>query len=214
MVAHDIYTGELLWAYQAHPGDSLDFDFCAHPVIVDAAAPARGRGDMRPCVVAGTKAGIFCVNRYTGHLYWKVMLGQPSGGSGARVDAIAHAHNKIYVQYSSPTSVPAMAVTAALNAYTGDIEWITPNPAQSTSPIAIANDLLYQGYVVKGKIEALDVLTGRRVWEYPLPGDYRGGASIANGALYTSNGEVEVSRREDKTKGYNYSLYCFTIDGV
>ena len=213
MVAHDIYTGEFLWGFQAHPQDSLDYDFCAHPVLYDAEAPERGRGDRRFCVVAGTKAGIWCLNRYTGQLYWKVMLGQPSGSSGPRTDAIASAYNKVFVQYSSPTSVPAMAVTAALNAYNGDIEWITPNPNQSQAPLAVANGLLYQGLVVGGKVEALDVNTGRRLWEYALPSDFRGGASVANGALYLSNGEANVQNRLKPQKGYDYSVYCFTIDG-
>lgn len=213
MLAHDFYTGEFLWAHSPHPGDSLDLDFCAHPIVYDAEAPARGRGDRRFCVVAGSKAGVHCVNRYTGQPYWKVMLGQASGGGGPRVDALAVAYGKVFVQNSSPTSVPAFGVTAALNAYTGDIEWITPNPNLSQSPIAVANGLLYQGLVVGGKVEALDVNTGRRVWGYSLPSDYRGGAAIANGALYVSNGETDLQKRLNAGKGYNYSVYCFTIDG-
>jgi len=213
MVAHDLDTGELLWAYQPYPQDTGDNDFDTHPVIYDATAPPRNHGDVRLCVTAGAKGGIFCVNRYTGQRYWKVMLGQPSGGSGPQIDAIAVAYNKVFVQNISPTSVPPLAVTAALNAYNGDIEWITPNPFPGEAPLAVANGVLYQGYIVGHKVEALDAMTGRRIWEYTLPSDFRGGVSIANGALYTSNGDSAVERRLDDKRKYDYSVYCFTIDG-
>ena len=104
-----------------------------------------------------------------------------------------------------------MAVTAALNAYNGDIEWIVPNPNQQTSPLAVANGVLYQGYLVDYKLEALDVRNGRRLWEHTLPSDFRGGVAIANGALYTSNGEAHDWRGEDVP--HKFSVFCLTIDG-
>ena len=213
IVAHEFDTGEFLWGFQPHPADALDYDFDAHPVIFDADAPARAHGDRRFCVAAGSKGGIFCLNRYTGQLYWKVMLGQPSGGSGPQTDAIAFAYNKLFVKYGSPTSVPSSAVTAALNAYNGDIEWMTPNPYLSESPLAVANGVIYQGFNVGKKMEALDAMTGRRIWEHALPSDFRGGASIANGALYFSNGESQGTIEGAEKRPYTYSVYCFTIDG-
>lgn len=213
IVAHEFDTGEFLWGFQPHPQDAQDYDFDAHPVIFDAEAPPRAHGDRRFCVAAGSKGGIFCLNRYTGQLYWKVMLGQPSGGSGPQTDAIAFAYNKVFVKYGSPTSVPSSAVTAALNAYNGDIEWMTPNPYLSESPLAVANGVIYQGFNVGKKMEALDAMTGRRIWEHALPSDFRGGASIANGALYMSNGESQGTIEGAEKRPYPYSVYCFTIDG-
>lgn len=211
LLAHDIDTGELLWYYQAHPQSAFDLDFCAHPMIFDAASPARIRGDMRPCVGAGNKAGFYCFNRHTGELYWKTMLGGASADSGPLVNATAVAYNKVFVQNTSILSVPLLAVTAALNAYNGDIEWIVPNPSGNSAPIAVANGVLYQGLGTSHKLEALDVQNGRRLWEYILPSDYRGGVAIANGALYTSNGESVSWRGQQEP--YKHSVYCFTIDG-
>ena len=104
-----------------------------------------------------------------------------------------------------------MYVTAALNAYNGDIEWIVPNPSSQTAPIAVANGVLYQGFEPGAKVEALDALTGRRLWEYSLPSPYRGGVAIANGAVYTTNGEASSWRGEPVP--YKYSVFCFTVDG-
>ena len=210
ILAHDIDTGELLWHYQAHPQDAFDLDFCAHPMIFDAEAPARLRGYARPCVGAGNKAGFYCWNRHTGELYWKTMLGAGGAGGGPRINATAVAYNKVFVHNSSPGRPPSY-VTAALNAYNGDIEWIVPNPSSQTAPIAVANGVLYQGFEPGAKVEALDALTGRRLWEYSLPSPYRGGVAIANGALYTTNGEASSWRGEPVP--YKYSVFCFTVDG-
>ncbi len=210
IIAHDMNTGELLWYDQAHPQDSFDLDFCAHPMIFDAAAPSRIRGESRPCVAAGNKGGIFCWNRYTGELYWKVMLGMACASCGPLIDAVAAAYNRVYVQYASPTSSPAMAVTAGLNAYNGNIEWIVPNPAMNSAPISVANGVLYQG-LLDGTFEALDAETGRRLWEYKMPSAYRGGAAIANGAVFTSNGEPSAWSGERLP--YQHSVYCFTVGG-
>ena len=210
IVAHDIDTGELLWYYQAHPQDAFDLDFCAHPMVLDAVSPARFRNDIRPCVVAGNKAGIYCLNRHTGQLYWHVMLGAACAGCGPLIDAIATADNKVFAQSASPVSTPPMAVTAALNAYNGNIEWIVPNPEMNSAPIAVANGVLYQG-LNNGMVEALDAKNGRRLWGYKMPSPYRGGVAIANGAIYTSNGEPTSWAGEQLP--YKHSLYCFTVDG-
>jgi outer membrane protein assembly factor BamB len=103
-----------------------------------------------------------------------------------------------------------MAVTAGLNAYSGDIEWIVPNPAMNSSPLAAANGVLYQG-LVNGTFEALDASSGRRLWAFQMPSAFRGGAAIANGAVYAGNGEP--SSWSGQGLPYRHSMYCFTVDG-
>jgi outer membrane protein assembly factor BamB len=211
VVAHDADTGELLWAYQAHPQDVNDLDFCAHPMVFDAVAPARSRGDVRRCVAAGNKANLVCLNRHTGELFWKVALNEPSANSGPHINATAVAYNSVFIQNASPSSRPGLATTASLHAYTGDIQWIVPNPGQQSSPIAVANGVLYQGLLNPAKIEALDASSGDRLWEFALPSQFRGGVAIANGAVYTSNGQPLGWRGQQLP--YAHSVYCFTVDG-
>jgi len=211
VVAHDADTGELLWAYQAHPQDVNDLDFCAHPMVFDAVAPARSRGDVRRCVAAGNKANLVCLNRHTGELFWKVALNEPSAGAGPHINSTAVAYNSVFIQNASPTSRPSFATTASLHAYTGDIQWLVPNPGQQSSPIGVANGVLYQGLLNPAKIEALDTSTGARLWEFDLPSQFRGGVAIANGAVYTSNGEPLSWNGERHP--YEHAVYCFTVDG-
>ena len=101
-------------------------------------------------------------------------------------------------------------MTAALDAYTGDIVWWNPNDALNRAPVAVANGLFYQG-LMDGTVEALDAETGAQKWEFKLPTSHRGGISVANGALYVGNGENAITQEEAEQK--QYSLYSFTIDG-
>jgi outer membrane protein assembly factor BamB len=227
LVSHDADTGELLWAYQDHPQDAHDLDFCAHPMVFDAVSPPRLRGDIRHCVAAGNKVNMVCLNRHSGELFWRVSLNAFAAGTGGpKVNATAVAYNNVYIQTFAPTVMPifmddaewkqkenesVLAVTAALDAYNGEIRWMVPNLGRNSSPLAVANGVLYQGIQKPAKIEALNAKTGERLWEAPMPSPYRGGASIANGAVYTSNGELLSGLL---TRGsYPYSVYCFTIDG-
>ncbi len=212
ILAHDVDSGELLWYYQARPRDPFDLDFGCHPMIFDALAPGGYRGGvMRQCVGAGNKGGFFCWNRFTGELYWKVMLTNQSASGGPLLNSTAVAYNKIFVVSNALTPRGSMSVTAALNAYTGDIEWWIPNSAMIRGPVAIANGVFYQGFS-DGTVEAIDAEHGQTLWGYKLPTAHRGGIAIANGALYTSNGELEGTTEEEE-KERRHSVYAFTVDG-
>jgi outer membrane protein assembly factor BamB len=71
--------------------------------------------------------------------------------------------------------------------------------------------VLYQGLLEPAKLQALDASSGRKLWEFPLPSEFRGGFAIANGAVYAGNGEP--TSWGDLSLPYKHSMYCFTIDG-
>jgi outer membrane protein assembly factor BamB len=102
-----------------------------------------------------------------------------------------------------------MSVTAALHAYTGDIVWWLPNTAVIRGPVAIANGVFYQAFV-DGALQAINSEDGRTLWEYQLPTAHRGGITIANGALYTSNGAL-LGTSEEEENEHTYSVYAFTL---
>jgi len=210
LVAHDLDTGELLWYDQVHPQDTMDLDFNAHPMIFDAIAPGRIRGDVRPCVAAGNKGGMYCWNRYSGEMYWHIMLGTACAGCGPENNATAFAYNAVYLEWNSAAGPAPFATTAAVHAYNGEVEWMVPNPDRSSSPIAVANEVLYEGFL-NGKMRALHARDGRTLWEYTLPSTFKGGVAVANGAVYTGNGGT-LQWKPDQSST-RYALYCFTVDG-
>ena len=72
----------------------------------------------------------------------------------------------------------------------------------------MANGVFYQS-LRDGTLEAYDAETGRQLWQSSLPSTSRGGIVIANGTLYTSNGEAGLPT-EPKNR---YFVYAYSIDG-
>lgn len=131
-------------------------------------------------------------------------------GGGLRLNNTAVAYNRLFV-VSSAGGVPgrpASSVAAALHAYTGDILWWVANPATSVGPVAVANEVFYQG-LENGTLEAIDTANGRQLWTYQLPRRIRGGVSIANGWLYTATGLSPSWRLDDTSSGETYGIYAF-----
>lgn len=201
IIANDIDTGELIWYDQARPADPFDLDYSCHPMVFDAIGP---KGDLRRCVGAGNKGGFITVNRHTGQRYWNVMLTNRSSGGGPRVNSTAVAYNRVYVVSNAIGPRSNMSVTAALNAYTGEIEWWVPNGAINRAPVAVANGVFYQG-LMDGTLEALDADTGKPLWQHKFSSPHRGGIALANGGLYIGTGATEGPDR--------YAMHAFTLDG-
>ena len=213
ILAHDLNSGELLWYQQVRPGDPFDLDFGSHPMIFDAHAPAGYRGDeIRKCVAAGNKGGMFCWNRYTGELYWKTMLYKADQIGGPELNSTAVVGSRILLVSNARNLKGNMSISAGLNAYNGDIEWWSPNNALVWGPVAAANGVFYQG-LDDGSLEALDAEDGRTLWRYQLPTIYRGGTAIANGALYTSNGAPMTGWTPEEVRSHDYFVFAFTVDG-
>ncbi|MDA2934341.1 PQQ-binding-like beta-propeller repeat protein, partial [Acidobacteria bacterium AH-259-D05] len=206
ILAHDLRSGRLLWYYQVRPADPFDLDFGCHPMLFDAVDP--GGRDVRKCVSAGNKAGMFTVDRYTGELVWKVMLTNRSPGGGPHMNSTAVAYNRVYVVSNAYGEKP-MSVSAALHAYTGEIEWWVPNDSVHKAPVAVANGIFYQG-LTNGKLQALHAENGRILWEHQLPSAHRGGITISNGTLFVSNGEMSMGAAPTTDQ---YGVYAFTLDG-
>lgn len=213
IVAHDLESGELLWYSQARPRSPHDLDFGCHPMIFEAQAPAGYRGNVvRNCVGAGSKAGFFTWDRYTGELYWKVMLTSAAANGGMQQDSTAVAYNRIFAVSGALTRNGSVSVTAALHPYTGDIIWWVPNAVDNHAPVAVANGVFYQG-LMDGTLQAFDADYGRLLWEHKLPTAHRGGIAIANGTLYVGSGEPSGATEEIVNRG-RYYMYAFSIDGA
>ena len=210
IIAHDMRSGRMIWHHQERPADPFDFDFGCHPMLFDATYPP-GRA-VRNCVAAGNKSGaIVALDRYTGEVYWRARFPTGPRGGGPRMSATAFAYNRVYLTAGAVGSVGSTSSAAvALNAYSGEIEWWTPNEMGANAPIAVANRVFYQG-LLNGKMQAFDTEDGRMLWEFQTSGTHRGGPSVANGVLYTTSNAADVASAAGSS-GDN-AVYAFTIDG-
>jgi polyvinyl alcohol dehydrogenase (cytochrome) len=220
IIANDLETGELLWYYQVRATDPFDLDFSCHPMLFEAVSPGK-RGARRQCVGAGNKTAFFTWDRYTGELLWRVMLTNRWSQGGPWMNSTATAYNKVYLVSNAINEADyqrdpvtgrnaglSQSVTAALQAYTGEIVWWRHNDSLNRSPVCVANGVFYQS-LGDGSLEAYHAETGQQLWQSSMPSPSRGGIVIANGTLYTSNGEGGLPTEPRNP----YSVFAYSIDG-
>ena len=108
---------------------------------------------------------------------------------------------------------------AAIDAATGKEVWkvdtidrkspftITGAPRVVKGKVIIGNGGAEYG--VRGFVSAFDAETGKQLWQSSMPSTSRGGIVIANGTLYTSNGEGGLPT-EPKSR---YFVFAYSLDG-
>jgi alcohol dehydrogenase (cytochrome c) len=210
MVALDADTGKLKWYFQFTPHDVYDWDAVEIPVLVEA----QVNGRMRKLLVQANRNGFYyMLDRVTGEflrgtpfvdlLNWAT--GLTSQGRPQRVPGIE----------------PSMHGTKVCPATAGATNWMSPayNPDTKTFYVVAqegcgintkSSDRFRPGgfpFYATGYMEspeepwemhvrALDVATGKRLWDYRQTGSKRYGAgllSTAGGLLFAGDDQGELT---------------------
>lgn len=187
IVALHAKTGALAWYYQEVPHDVWDYDAVSNVVLFDA----MDNGKMVPAAgEAGKTAWFYIVNRETGQLIRKSepfdrqqnMFAQPTV---AGVQSLPGANGGS--EWSPPAYSPlthAVYVLGMNQLMTFKTETTTPNiPGLIRLGSSFAN---VPGGVQDGTLTAIDVNTGKMVWNQTLPQPMMGGALATAGNLVFS----------------------------
>jgi outer membrane protein assembly factor BamB len=189
----DLYTdsvvklspqGKLLWYYQLTPHDLYDWDLQNSPVLTTAHG--------QPVVIDGGKAGILIeLSAQTGKLLWKLPVGVHSG----------HDNDGLLTEYATPTS--HIRLPAKFELEPGVFGGIESQLATSESTIfAAVNDLgvpMSDHGVTEsskefaasissapGEMVAVNVDTGKIIWDDKLPSTPYGAATVTNNVVFTT----------------------------
>jgi len=200
VVALDPATGKLKWHYQFTPHDLHDWDATETPVLVDA----QFHGQPRKLLLQGNRNGFFYVlDRLTG----KVLLAEPfvrniTWASGIGPDgrpkllpgneptvegqrtcpAVAGAANWPSTAYSPATGIFYMFAEESCEIYSKNDQWW-----EAGKSFYGGGTRRSPGDTVSGKfLKALDIQTGKTVWEIPDIG----GGILASGVMATAGGLV------------------------
>jgi alcohol dehydrogenase (cytochrome c) len=189
VLAIDAPTGKLKWYYQFTPHDLYDWDGGQTPMIVNA----RYRGRDRKLLLQANRNGFFYVfdrtsgelllaEKFVDRLTWATGIGKD--GRPIVIPGLEPAHDgtKVCPNVLGATNWPSMAYNSetgrfylmareACGIYTKPPGW-NPKPAA-----------LEPGQML---LRALDIETGRRVWEVPQigPADSWGGVLSAGGVIF------------------------------
>lgn len=199
VVALEPETGKLRWHYQFTPHDLHDWDAAQTPVLVDALF----RGQPRKLLLQANRNGFFYVlDRVTGEF----LLGQPfvqkmTWASGIGKDgrprvlpdteptpqgntvcpAVEGATNWMSTAYNSQTRLFYVMALEKCNIYTKSSAWWEPGKSFYGGGTRRVPD-----EIPRKVLRALEVESGRIVWEYPQVG----AAESWGGVLSTGGGLV------------------------
>jgi alcohol dehydrogenase (cytochrome c) len=189
----DLYTdsvvklspqGKLLWYYQLTPHDLYDWDLQNSPVLTTA--------NGQPVVIDGGKAGILIeLNAQTGKLIWKLPVGVHTG----------HDNDGLLTENATPAShIPLPAKFTLEPGALGGIE--TPLATNGSAVFAAVNNLGMPMTVkgaaesskafaasigtATGEIVAVNVDTGKIIWDDKLPSSPYGAATVTNDVVFTT----------------------------
>jgi alcohol dehydrogenase (cytochrome c) len=201
LVAIDATTGKAKWHFQFTPHDVHDWDANQIPVLVDAEIGGR----MRQLVVQANRNAFFYVlDRKTG----EYILGAPySKQTWAK--GLDEKGRPILI----PGMEPSEKGTTVYPSLQGSTNWASPSYSPRTGllyvPVREMGSIYFKtateykpgtyytggsekalGEEATGAIRAIDVKTGKRVWDFPLPSPmWAGVLSTAGGLVFSGSQE-------------------------
>ncbi|MDX1980760.1 MAG: PQQ-binding-like beta-propeller repeat protein [Bryobacteraceae bacterium] len=189
VIALEAATGKLKWHYQFTPHDLYDWDGGQTPMVVNA----RYRGRDRKLLLQANRNGFFYVldrtngelllaEKFVDKLTWATGIGKD--GRPIMIPGLepTHSGTKVCPNVLGGTNWPSMA----FNPSTGLFYLMareacgvyTKPPSWNPKPIPIEPGRMF--------LRALDIETGKRVWEVPQvgPGDSWGGVLSTGGVVF------------------------------
>jgi len=184
MLALNSSNGKLIWYSQVNPHDILDHDLEIPPIL----AEANIGGKLQEIVIGAGKMGrVYAFNRSTGSILWVAIVGE-------------HLNDQL-------ASLPKNESIKVYPGYFGGVE----------SPMAYANGVVFVPYVdlyvnytgsgvagsqklndATGGLVAIQVETGKIIWDKKLNSLNVGGATVVNNLVLTAT--------------FDGTIYAFLVD--
>jgi polyvinyl alcohol dehydrogenase (cytochrome) len=193
----DAHTGAKIWSWQAHYGDTYDFDFGSTPCLFDTQAATLVQG-----AAAGSKDGwLYAVNRATGRLLWKTQLAQPTGlGGDIGIISSAAFWNTTLIVGTGITLDGHPGSICGVNAVDGTLLWRYNMPGPVYGPVSVANGVAF-GASLAANLVALNVATGDSLW----------GTQVDNGPIF---GGPTISHGYILIGSFNYKVHAYSLPTV
>jgi outer membrane protein assembly factor BamB len=176
-------SGRLKWYFQAVPNDFHDWDMQVSPIY----AQVKGQ----PVVVDAGKMGyVYVMNAATGKLLWKKAVGKHNGHDNDAVLATQHKlHPKLPYSY-----YPGIYGGVETNMALADGVIYVPVTNLVATFKTKTQKLATNGSFTKGTGEmvALDLATGKVLWDRKLPHTPYGDATVTNDLVFTTTFDGKV----------------------
>ncbi len=194
----DHKTGKLTWYRQVLPHDVYDWDLQLSPVIANTGG--------RDVVIAGGKVGyIYEADAKSGDLLWKTQVGTHNGHDNDNLKAMNG-------DLGTLPTLPALVYPGALGGvetqlavtdktvYAAVVNLPTNFVDQQTPKLDFAKG--------KGDVVALDLASGKILWDTKLPAAPYGAMTVSNDLVFTTtfDGKLLALNRSDGRQVWSHQL--------
>ena len=201
-VALDPGTGRLKWYYQGIPDDFHDWDMQVSPIM----AQRKGREVV---IDAGKMGYVYSMDAATGHLLWKTRVGVHNGHDNDGTLALAH---KLAMPPGTYSVEPGIVGGVETNMALADGVIYVPVAnlaSQWTVTSGLGKATFTQG---RGEMLALDLNSGKVLWDTQLSQMPDGDATVSNDLIFTTtfDGYLLALARDDGRLVWRKKLPAFT----
>ena len=200
-VALDGETGRLKWFFQAVPNDFHDWDMQLSPI----ATRSGGRDIL---LEAGKMGFVYALDPGTGKLIWKTKVGVHNGHDNDGALAMRHALRVPAKETVEPGIVGGVETNMAV---AGGVVYVpVANLASQWSAKAGLGKANFAAGT--GEMLALDVATGKVLWDTKLPQMADGDATVVNDLVFTTtfDGSLVALARKTGRIAWRQKLPAFT----
>lgn len=172
MLALDSQNGTLAWYTQVRAHDLFDLDFQIPPVLASASV----NGTQQDIVIGAGKLGkVVAFNRQTGDILWETNVGQHDNDDLTSIPDTGNA-TRVYPGFFGGVETPM--------AYANGVIYVpVVNLYADYTPSTATPQPFNQG---TGELVAIDVNTGKILWDNKLNSLCFGGATVVNDLVFTS----------------------------
>lgn len=176
-------SGQLEWYYQAIPNDFHDWDMQVSPIYTETGG--------QPVIVDSGKMGyVYVMNATTGKLLWKTPVGKHNGHDNDAVLALEHKFHPTVPYTYYPGTLGGVETNLAL---ADGVIYVPINNLSST----FKNKTQHIGTNAPfgkgtGEVVALDLATGKVLWDRNLPHSAYGDATVTNDLVFTTTLDGKV----------------------
>ena len=177
-IALDPENGEVKWYMQGVPNDFYDWDMQISPVYVD-------EGGETTVLDAGKMGYVYSMDATSGKLNWKTAVGTHNGhDNDGKLALEGKYHPAKYPYKVYPGTLGGVETNMAVEE--GVAYVVTVNSYQERPD---PNTTLGGGQSLEesdGEMTAIEVATGKKLWEEKLPGVPFGAATVSNDLVFTT----------------------------
>jgi alcohol dehydrogenase (cytochrome c) len=187
LVKLDPETGKLLWYYQETPHNIYDWDFQNSPIIAKA-------GGREVAIGSGKSGFVVAVDVKTGKPVWRTSVGKHNGHDEDNMLAMRGEFDKIKKGEVFPGALGGVIALAA-----ADDKRIYV-PIVNHSLTLLSGEETTEEGAATGEVAALDIATGKIVWQAEMPQPAFGSLLVSNDVVFATTADG-VIHALDSAKG-------------